>query len=207
MSKIFYDCEFLETGSSIDLISIGMVCTDGREYYAVNRALTDRTWRGWRLRRRIRQHWWLMENVIPSLPKAHGDRRLITPDSWLFDYTSPLVKPHRIIGDEVRDFIRATPDVELWANYGAYDHVTLCWLWGSMAALPEGVPMFTHDLQQEAARLGLDEDDLPQQEDGHHNALADARHNKTLGEFMELRAEAATRLPGDYVIMPYPKQD
>jgi len=32
--KYFYDTEFIEDGETIDLISIGIVCEDGREYYA-----------------------------------------------------------------------------------------------------------------------------------------------------------------------------
>ena len=35
MTAIDYDFEFLEDGSTIEPISIGMVCEDGREYYAV----------------------------------------------------------------------------------------------------------------------------------------------------------------------------
>ena len=34
--RYFYDTEFLEDGETIDLISIGIVAEDGREYYAVN---------------------------------------------------------------------------------------------------------------------------------------------------------------------------
>jgi hypothetical protein len=49
---------------------------------------------------------------------------------------------------DVLAFIQGTPNVELWAYYGAYDHVVLCQLFGSMAELPAGVPMFTHDVQQ-----------------------------------------------------------
>ena len=33
--RYFYDTEFLEDGETIDLISIGIVAEDGREYYAV----------------------------------------------------------------------------------------------------------------------------------------------------------------------------
>jgi 3' exoribonuclease, RNase T-like len=40
--KIFYDTEFIEDGRTIDLISIGMVAEDGREYYAVNRDMIVR---------------------------------------------------------------------------------------------------------------------------------------------------------------------
>ena len=192
MTAIDYDLEFLEDGSTIELISIGMVCDDGREYYAVNADLAGRKWRGWvvpfsgwRLRRRIRKHQWLMDNVIPNLPRAHGDWRNHMPSSWLFNYSDPAVKDRARIADEVMDFIRAAgPDVELWANYGAYDHVALAQLWGRMIDLPEDVPMFTRDIQQERARLGFRWDDLPKQETGEHNALADARHNQTVRRWL-----------------------
>lgn len=189
MTAIDYDLEFLEDGRTIELISIGMVCDDGREYYAVNAALADRWGRGRRLRRRIQKHAWLMENVVPHLPKAHGDWNLHMPESWLFNYRDPAVKSRERIADEVMDFIRAAgPDVQLWANYGAYDHVCLAQLWGRMIDLPDGVPMFTNDIQQEARRLGITWDALPQQESGEHNALADARHNQIVRRWLAERA-------------------
>jgi hypothetical protein len=107
------------------------------------------------------------------------------PKRWLFHYADHRVKPRTVIADEVMDFIRAAgPDVELWANYGAYDHVCLAQLWGRMIDLPEGVPMFTCDIQQERARLGLGWDELPKQMSGEHNALADARHNRVVRRWL-----------------------
>jgi hypothetical protein len=180
MTAIDYDLEFIEDGRTIELISIGMVCDDGREYYAVNRDMPIR---------KIRKHQWLMENVVPGLPRAYGDWRNHMPKRWLFNYQDPAVKQRTQIADEVADFIRlAGPDVRLWANYGAYDHVALAQLWGRMIDLPDGVPMFTHDIQQERSRLGLAWDDLPQQESGEHNALADARHNQTVRRWLAERA-------------------
>ena len=40
--KYFFDTEFCERGNMhpIELISIGIVCEDGREYYAVNHNVT-----------------------------------------------------------------------------------------------------------------------------------------------------------------------
>ena len=34
--RFFYDCEFIEDGTTIDLVSIGVVGEDGREFYAVS---------------------------------------------------------------------------------------------------------------------------------------------------------------------------
>lgn len=192
MSTIDYDLEFLEDGRTIELISIGMACDDGREYYAVN---SDADWD------RVKKHDWLMQNVWPHLPLRGHKSGLVTVGSkteirltqpGVIDTRNTQVKPRWVIANEVRDFIQAAvPDVELWANYGAYDHVCLAQLWGRMIDLPEGVPMFTHDIQQERSRQGLAWDDLPTQEVGEHNALADARHNQTVRRWLAERARTA----------------
>jgi len=59
--RIFYDTEFIENGKTIDLISIGIVTEDGREYYAVNSGIES----GDALHERISAHDWLMRNVVP----------------------------------------------------------------------------------------------------------------------------------------------
>ncbi len=183
--RYWYDTEFLEDGKTIELISIGIVGEDGREYYAVaDEATRGDRWFRPGLARRIRENEWLMANVVPSLPRLHGDARNHAPQSWLFDYFSPLVKRRERIAEEVRDFLLANGTPELWADYGAYDHVALCQLWGRMIDLPSGIPMFTRDIQQEAARLGFAWDELPKQDEGLHNALADARHCKVKYDFL-----------------------
>lgn len=166
MTRYFYDTEFLEDGSTIELISIGIVADDGRTYYAVNR---DAPWK------RIAKHKWLIDNVVPSLPQLHGDARLHHGKRGplgILDLHHPSVKNRRGIATDVQRFLLAGDTApELWAYYAAYDHVALCQLWGRMVDLPAGVPMYTHDLQQEIDRTGLEP---PEQESGLHNALADA---------------------------------
>ncbi|MGW1938986.1 3'-5' exoribonuclease domain-containing protein [Streptomyces goshikiensis] len=175
MARIFYDTEFIEDGRHIDLISIGMVReTDGAELYLVNRDMPEK---------KIRRHRWLMANVVPGLPRAYGDFRNHMPHHWLFNYEDPAVKSRAEIADRVRRFIQDTPDAQLWAWYGAYDHVVLAQLFGPMVDLPNGIPMWTNDLQQEAARLGNPQ--MPEQESGIHNALADARHNLARARFLD----------------------
>lgn len=182
-TRIFYDAEFIEDGRTIELISIGMVTDTGREYYAVNRDMPIR---------RIRGHQWLMDNVVPHLPKGAGDLRNSFSERWLFHYGDPVVKRRQIIAREVAAFILdAGPDVELWAWYGAYDHVVLCQLWGRMIDLPDGIPMWTNDLRQEVARLG--DPRMPEQEHGAHNALADARHNLAMARHLERIRDGAAR--------------
>lgn len=186
MSRYFYDCEFLEDGLTVDLISIGIVAEDGRELYLVNR---DAPWR------RIKKHGWLMANVVPKLPQPHGDWINHMPKRWLIDFNDPAVRSKRVIADEVYRFLvggdvpGSRPGVELWADYSAYDHVSLCQLFGPMIDLPGGIPMFTNDLQQELRRLGGPPQ--PEQAAGLHNALEDARHLKAC--FDALPATAAGR--------------
>lgn len=206
MTRVFYDTEFLEDGDTIRLISIGMVTDDGREYYAVNGDLEEKArpddkitvWDS------IKRHGWLTKNVVPHLPIT--DRKSVerwnsdsspifvskpTLDSVHLDYTHTDVKPIYVIANEVRDFLQAAgPDVELWAWYGAYDHVALCWLWGRMIDLPAGVPMWTNDLRQERHRLGNPE--MPRQATGEHNALDDARHNLAMARFLDDYAQRHT---------------
>lgn len=169
--KVFYDTEFVEDGRTIDLISIGLVAEDGREYYAVQKQ-TRKQWR------RLHKHAWLRENVLPGLPTLYGDARLYyagRSNPLAIDFYAREFKPRERIRTEVAEFIQDSgPDVELWADYGAYDHVVLCQLFGTMMDLPSGVPMWTHDFQQAWEAVGRPE--LPPQTVGLHNALADAQH-------------------------------
>jgi hypothetical protein len=203
--KIYYDTEFIEDGRTIDLISIGMVRESGEEYYAISSEFDFKA---------LAASPWLMDNVWPSLPKIGGDHRLaiISGPSWprwlwrpermrirsrakllrrIFDIHHPSVKPRAQIAAEVHAFLvpklisfDPADRCELWADYGAYDHVVLAQLFGPMINLAPGIPMWTADLQQEAARLGLSDADLPQQQTGQHDALADARHNLTKARFL-----------------------
>ncbi|GGJ81829.1 3'-5' exoribonuclease [Streptomyces camponoticapitis] len=172
--RIFFDTEFLDDGRTIDLISIGMVAEDGRELYAVSAEFDQAA---------VRRHGWLMANVWPSLPIVRnlpGQRGLDR-----LDLAHPDVRPRAQIARLVKEFVLATPDPQLWAYFSAYDHVALAQLFGPMSNLPAGIPMQTDDLVTEAKRLGIRPVDLPEQADGHHNALADARHNAVKAAFLD----------------------
>jgi hypothetical protein len=169
--KYFYDTEFLEDGTTIDLISIGIVAEDGREFYAINR---DADWS------RIRQDEWLVKNVVNQLPVE-------------MDHVLYKDKPQ--IAEEVLEFLSAEGgDIDLYAWYSAYDHVALCQLWGRMIDLPAQVPMYTNDVKSilerelpKGARFSL-----PKQAEGVHDALADARHLKVRYEWIEQQVQLQT---------------
>jgi 3' exoribonuclease, RNase T-like len=116
---------------------------------------------------------------------------------WELDLTDRDVKPRWVIANEIREYflnrldhgmhdpeMDDEGDVELWANYGAYDHVRLMWLWGPMIARPKHLPMFTHDIQQLRRSLRVPYGDMPKQESAKHDALADARHNQQMWNYL-----------------------
>lgn len=180
--RYFYDCEFHEDGRTIDLISIGIVAQDGREYYAVH-AEADWT--------RASAHPWLPEDVLDHLPGEWVMRHTAgqVRNEWRPDRRHKDVKVREQIADEVSAFIAAgspnRDDNELWAYYAAYDHVALCQMWGRMVDLPAAVPMFTRDLQQVVAELEENGQEVhrPAQTDEHF-ALADARWDRALHEVL-----------------------
>lgn len=182
--KIFYDTEFIDDGSTIELISIGMVSETGEELYCINRDLSlDR----------LRCLPWHMENTVPSLPIGTVNDNKI---DWLADHPDTnLIMPKDEIRYQVYKFILSNKPVDsmvdLWAWYGAYDHVALAQLWGPMVNLPKDVvPMYTNDLKQEMSRkekLGNSRlrFDMPMHENlTKHNALDDARLLKKRAEWL-----------------------
>ncbi|MBT0565286.1 polyadenylate-specific 3'-exoribonuclease AS [Williamsia sp. CHRR-6] len=147
--RYFYDTEFIEDGRTIELVSIGVVAEDGREFYAVSTEFDP-----------ARAGDWVRTNVLGQLPSPASK-------AW---------QSRRQIRDRLLEFLTETPgDIELWAWIGAYDHVALCQLWGSMTALPRPIPRFTRELKQHWESVGRPE--LPPAPANAHDALADARHN------------------------------
>lgn len=184
---IFYDWEFLEDGRTIEPISIGMVREDGRELYLVNEEVLDlprytRT----DLHKRICEHKWLMENVVPGLPLDPDAPEPVPPGRgqkpyfWV-DPNAANVMPLRLIRRLVQDFVVEVADPELWAWFAAYDHVALGQLFGKMIDMPHGFPWYTNDIRTLKTLAGpTARASEPEQTEGVHNALEDARHNRKL---------------------------
>ena len=145
--RYFYDSEFIEDGVTIELVSIGIVAEDGREYYAVSTGFDA-----------SRANQWVKDNVLNKLPSP-GDA------AW---------KSPATIRDEVVEFF-GSDKVELWAWVGAYDHIVLAQLFGDMSAMPHKLPRFTNELKQYWNLAGRPS--LPPVPPGNHDALVDARHN------------------------------
>ncbi len=71
--KFWFDCEFQEDGTIIDLISIGFVAENGATYYAES-AEYDRS----------KATPWLQENVIPKLWRSWLPKKTIAEDLRAF---------------------------------------------------------------------------------------------------------------------------
>lgn len=175
--KYFYDTEFKEDGRTVDLISIGIVAEDGREFYAVSNEFDTR---------RVARDWWLMENVMSSIEHeqfvaAEFDGSPLLRDIFV---TDPAAMSRKQMAMEIELFFQAGPTPpDLWAWYSAYDHICLAQLWGRMLDLPyDKVPMWTNDLKTLVSLAG--NPPMPKQPAGLHNALEDARMNKVRYDYL-----------------------
>lgn len=195
MSKItryFIDTEFIEDGRTIDLISIGIVAEDGREYYAINRDCDFR-----------KAGDWVLKNVLNPIGLGRGGFYCINPsdpscsplerEAILNSRTRNQIKEDILrflapnsIGDETKIATMSVEDeyrnIEFWAYYADYDWVVFCQLFGTMMDLPKGFPMYCRDIKQLCDSVGNPK--LPDQGKGEHNALADARWNMTAWRFL-----------------------
>jgi hypothetical protein len=161
MNTLYYlDTEFIEDGKTIDLISIGIACEDGRNFYAES---SEVDW--------DKSSEWVLQNVRPHL--LGGD----------------VVVPRASIASGLQYFVecgRHKP--EFWAYYADYDWVAVCQLFGTMMQLPESWPKFCMDLKQLAVELGNPK--LPKQESSEHHALMDALWNKSTHAWLQKYRDA-----------------
>jgi len=123
--KFFIDTEFVEDGKTIDLISIGIVGEDEREYYAVSEEFDME---------KAKDNPFVGPIVLPLLGDA-------------------VPKSRAQIGQEIFQFVGRYP--EFWADHASYDWVALCQLYGPMVDLPDTWPMFCRDVEQYRHEVGV----------------------------------------------------
>lgn len=168
--RYFLDTEFIDDGHTIDLISIGIVAEDGREYYAENED-ADLS----------RASEWVRENVLPHLWRRHSNRP--KGNVWSRDGGMGGLRSRRHIASDIRSFCDPAEygPPEFWGWCSAYDWVVVCQLYGIWMDKPEGWPSYIRDLQHELDRHGISDATLyeavPQNSQTHH-ALADAQYIK-----------------------------
>ena len=183
--KYFFDTEFLEgkqdktlfglkygeTKPTIDLISIGIVAEDGREYYAISKDFNiDEAWN------RHCNSGWIRENVLRPIHeelylKAITDKKYTKEHFGRIGYNLKDFKTlvnyyglsNKEIACQINHFINPeilTPDLSksvglkndvspvFYAYYADYDWVVFCQLFGTMMDLPIFFPMYCKDLKQ-----------------------------------------------------------
>ena len=167
MTNVFHDWEFYENGSTIEPISVGLVNDEGQKFYAVFEEGYERA----------SKSQWLIDNV-----RKHLNQKDIIP--------TPELKK------SILEFVKSSSEQpELWAWYGAYDHVALAQtLGGPMINMPAAVPWYTNDIKtlQWLAKSSGPESRVqsPPKQDPHteHHALYDAEHDMQLFYYYLLRA-------------------
>lgn len=163
--RIYIDSEFMEDGKVIIPLSLAAVAENGDAWYGV---FLDSD--------RNEANEFVRENVLPyldniplevrndvvSLIECHGDKKQVADSflNWVKSFGEPP---------------------EFWANYGAYDWVLVCQMYGPMKDLPDGWPMFCRDIQQEKTNptQWLPRARVP------HNCLSDAVSVKERYEYLE----------------------
>lgn len=172
----FFDTEFHEDGSKnqLELISLGIVREDGKTYYAQAIETSHKQCNPW-----------VQANVIPKLtlcPRGvHRDEHKWIlkgrcGDSNCYWRSFPQMK------EDVLEFTK-DGSIQWWAEWGAYDWVLLCRLFGNMLDIPKGWKYFLdlYDLEKQALDVvkthGHPKTKRPKQlvTDEHH-ALKDAIH-------------------------------
>jgi hypothetical protein len=183
--KYWLDTEFIEDGKTIDLISIGIVSEDGREYYAQCPDANFSNASDWVARNVLihLSHYDMAKHARSCERKYNQGATDMYP---LGQRCTPSCewRSRADIDREIRSF--CDPEKygkpEFWGYYADYDWVVLCQLFGRMLDLPKGWPMYCRDLKQWADALG--NPPLPKEGKDEHNALADANWNRRTWEHL-----------------------
>lgn len=183
--KIFHSVKYLERGPELPIkpISVGMVRDDGEELYVINMDMQLSV---------VVNSLQIQLNVLPYLPiRVTGQASSIM--NSVIEWDGEHEDIHRVVAADqmaslVKNFIldydqEEYGKPELWSYYGAVDYVVLCQLFGAMADLPPGLPLYTNDLVQEWNRLGQPAT-LPASPT-EHRAIDDARWNQLAYDELE----------------------
>jgi hypothetical protein len=155
MARLWFDTEFIDTGSSLRLLSIGVVRDDDETYYAEAQGTSVQS-----------ASPWVRDNVLPHMARFSRHAR----EQW----PSSPIKPRHEIAQDLIAFAGEKP--EWWGYMSAYDWVLVSQLYGPLVRRPEGWPFFAYDVAQffDQAEMGGAVQDWVALPDQQHHALADA---------------------------------
>jgi hypothetical protein len=163
--RYFIDTEFAERGAGkpIDLISIGVMAEDGRNFYAVNSEFKAR-----------HANDWVKKHVLPLLPDRNVSLSDIGFPRW--EAAKAWMK-HDRIREAFLTFIGNDTAPEFWGWMCGFDYVVVSQLVG-FDSWPKGWPYYFRDLQQTADERGIDLRGMTTP--SAHDALKDARQIRGL---------------------------
>lgn len=173
--RFFLDTEFDQETDPVQLISIGIVCSNGKEFYAVN---TDY---------KFKPRTWLDENVKPFLS-------LSVPSSVVnLDQLTCLKGSYLKVKVALEDWLVAQYqsnklfyNPEWWGYMSAYDWFLLTRFWG-FGNGPVPLPYLCLDTEQYRRDIGVTFAEVSKHVslEPRHNALIDARDVKEQFEALE----------------------
>lgn len=174
--RYFFDTEFIEHATGIQLVSIGIVCETGESFYAESCSFDERL-----------ADEWVQNNVLSKLRYYKN-----TPIGSKWSPVTSQVHvfgPEAFIRDELLQWLNVEKDgyPEFYAYYAAYDWVIFARIFGRLIEKPEHFPMWVIDLKQMMWERGLSKEWKQQNisdPQGEHDALVDAKWNKELYELI-----------------------
>jgi len=188
--RYYLDTEFADNGlNDLRLISLALVCDDGRELYLCNSA-----WLGDDGQPDASNaDGWLREHVFPQLPYCKCPENSACRRGALYFVHKSDCRWRRTpdMREMIIDFVKDPGNgerVEFWAYFASYDWILLCWIFGRMLDLPKHFEWLVHDLRVWATTLGYTgkfKELVP--DSGHHDALADARWNRDVHKILTKR--------------------
>ncbi|MGH2509658.1 MAG: hypothetical protein ACRDHZ_19950 [Ktedonobacteraceae bacterium] len=179
--RYWMDTEFIDDGKTIDLISIGIVCEDGRELYLQSTELDPRNASPWvkdnvLAKLTMCPHTDLVRDGVPGLYRTdrayhakQGGRCTFTSSEGTCGYVPECSwRTREQMKYDIQTFFNPSDDIELWGYYSAYDYVAFTQLFGSIMDLPQGWPRYMRDLQQVIDEREVVDADLPEQPVNQH---------------------------------------
>lgn len=184
--KYFLDTEFIEGYRNVEdkklhvveLISIGMVCEDGRELYAISNEFDHSKANDF-----VREHVLTPEFNHFSINRGSYDLNCMQLKT---QHGMPIPAIRR----KITQFVNPEVDknIEFYGYFSDYDWVVFASIFGTMMDLPKGFPFYCLDLKQMMHERGLSSDwkreNCPDPT-GEHNALVDAKWNKQLFDLIK----------------------
>lgn len=180
--KSFLGIRYGKTKPTIDLISIGMVAEDGREYYAISKDFNlYEAWNRYDTTKLLpeRIKYWIRDNVLYPIwlflskkEQLYASNPIVKQGQEMtFSSLKKLIrkygKTNKQIAKEIKHFCHGAnieehgvitgyvrdENPKFYAYYADYDWVVFCWLFGNMIDLPKGYPMYCRDLKQIADEI------------------------------------------------------